>query len=74
MNPAQILEVVRDWPIQERLALAFGLWDQIVDGAPVPRPNQELKAELERRAAAYEADPTRVLTWNQVLAHVKRSR
>jgi putative addiction module component (TIGR02574 family) len=32
----------------------------------------ELKAELERRVAALEADPSRVLTWDQVLAHLKR--
>ena len=39
-----------------------------------PEVTPELKAELERRVAAHEADPGRVLTWDQVVAHVKRPR
>jgi putative addiction module component (TIGR02574 family) len=74
MNPADILEAVCDWPVEERLALAFDLWDQIVDGTRGLQPNPEVKAELERRVAAHEGDPSRVLTWDQVVAHVKRRR
>ena len=72
MTPTATLEAAREWSIEDRLELAFGLWDQIIDDGWQPEASPELKAELERRVAAHEADPSRVLTWDQVLAHLKR--
>lgn len=74
MNPAQLLELVRDLPLENQLELAFGLWDQVVDGGWRPTPSPELAAELERRLAAHDADPGRALTCEQVVAHVRRPR
>jgi putative addiction module component (TIGR02574 family) len=74
MNPTATLETVRDWPLEEQLELAFGLWDQIVDSGWQPNPSPELAAELERRLAAHTADPSRALTWEQVVAHARRPR
>lgn len=74
MNPTATLEAAREWSLEDRLELAFGLWEQIVDGGWQPEATPELKAELERRVAAHETDPSRVLTWDQVVAHVKRPR
>ncbi len=42
-------------------------------GAPVEL-DDALRAELNRRVAAHDADPTRVLTWDQVEASVRRTR
>jgi len=39
-----------------------------------PELTDELKAELDRRLAAYEANPDSGLSWEQVVAHVKRRR
>ncbi|VTU01881.1 : Unstab_antitox [Gemmataceae bacterium] len=36
--------------------------------------SDELKAELDRRDAAYEANPNRVYTWDEVVACVKRKK
>ena len=47
---------------------------KFVDNGWRPELTEELKAELDRRVTAHEADPTRALTWEQVLAHVRRPR
>ncbi|MBO0697413.1 MAG: addiction module protein [Zavarzinella sp.] len=71
MSATTTLEAVRNWPLEEQLELVFGLWDQIVDRGWRPTPSPELAAELERRLAAHDADPSRALSWEQVVAHVR---
>ena len=74
MSRESTLEEVRSWPIGEQLDLVFELWDRIIDNGWTPQPSEQLEAELRCRLAAHEADPTRVLTWEQVVAHIRRSR
>ena len=74
MNPTATLESVSGWPVEDQLDLVFRLWDRITASDWRPRPSPELLAELDRRLAAYEADPGRGLTWEQVVAHVRRPR
>jgi putative addiction module component (TIGR02574 family) len=72
INPAQTLQAVREWPVDDKLELVFGVWDQLIDDGWRPQPNDELAAELDRRIAAHEANPTDVRTWEQVLERVRR--
>lgn len=74
MDPTTTLQAVQAWPLEDQLELVFRLWDQLVDGGWQPELTEDLKAELDRRLAAYEADPTNVLTWEQVVARVRRPR
>jgi putative addiction module component (TIGR02574 family) len=68
------LQTVRQWPMADQLELVQRLWDQIAEAGWQPELTDEQKAELDRRLAAYEADPTNVLTWDEVLAHLRRPR
>ena len=72
INPTQTLENVRQWPIEHRLELVFGLWDQIVEDGWKPELTDEMKDELDRRLAKHEADPDNVRTWEQILARVRK--
>jgi putative addiction module component (TIGR02574 family) len=74
VNPTATLETIRTWPVADQLDLVFQLWDRIIDAGWQPTPTPELLAELDRRLAAHEANPGRVLTWEQVVAHVRRAR
>lgn len=74
MNASATLDSVRGWPIEDRLELAFGLWDQISESECVLEPSAELAAELQARLARHDADPSRALSWEQVVAHVKRAK
>jgi putative addiction module component (TIGR02574 family) len=74
LDPTTTLKAVQGWPVEERLDFLFRAWDQLVDNGWQPEVTEELRAELDRRLAAHKADPSNVLTWEQVLAHVRRPR
>lgn len=74
MDPKATLQAVREWPVEDRLALLFLLWDDLLADGWQPEPTDELIAELDRRIAAHEADPTNVRTWEQVQERVRRLR
>jgi len=74
MDPTATLRAVQAWPLEDQLELVCRLWDQLVEAGWQPELTDELKDELDRRLAAYESDPTNVLTWEQVVARVKRPR
>ncbi len=72
MNPTTVLQAVQTWPVEDQFDLAFRLWDQLLERGWQPELTEELKAELDRRIASYEGDPTNVFTWEQVLERVRR--
>ena len=71
MDPETLLQVTRTWSNQDRLAFALRLWDDLVESGWQPEPDDELAAELDRRLDAHEANPTDVLTseevWERIL-------
>jgi putative addiction module component (TIGR02574 family) len=58
--------------ITERIDLIGDIWDSIIDEAPDDEItlSQAEKAELHRRVAAYRADPSRGIPWEQVRAEL----
>jgi putative addiction module component (TIGR02574 family) len=71
MDPAATLQAAREWPVEDRLEFVFRMWDQLVEDGWKPEPADDLIAELDRRMAAHEADPTNVRTWEQVVQRLK---
>jgi putative addiction module component (TIGR02574 family) len=67
VDPNTVLQAVQAWPREDQLEFVFRVWDQLVDGDWQPELTDELKAELDRRLAAYQANPANVLTWEQVV-------
>ena len=56
---------------EDRFALAQALWDSVndyLDGQPI---SPEIQAELERRVALADADPSRGVPWEAVRASAK---
>jgi putative addiction module component (TIGR02574 family) len=74
VDPTTALQAVQAWPVEDQLDFVFRLWDQLVEGGWQPELTDNLKAELDRRLAAYHADPTRVVTWEDVVARVRQQR
>jgi putative addiction module component (TIGR02574 family) len=74
MDPTITVRAVREWPVEDRLELVFRLWDQLVEDGWHPEPDEDLIAELDRRLAAHEADPTNVRTWEQVLQRLRKAQ
>ncbi len=74
MDATATLKTIQSWPAGEQLEFLFRAWDQFVDDNHSPELTDEVKAELHRRLQAHEADPSRVRTWQQMEAHVRRPR
>jgi putative addiction module component (TIGR02574 family) len=74
MDPTIVLQAVQAWPVEEQLDFLFRAWDQLIDSGWKPELTEELRAELECRLAAHQANPDNVFTWEQVVAHVRRPR
>jgi putative addiction module component (TIGR02574 family) len=72
MDPTTVLQAVQTWPVEDQLDFVFRVWDDLVESGWQPELTDDLKAELERRLASYQEDPNNVLTWEQVVARVRR--
>jgi len=70
MSTAATLEEIGTWNESDQLELVFEVWDRLLDKGWKPT----MTPELERRIAAYEANPEAVYTWDEVLAHIRRPR
>ena len=74
MDPTTTLEAVRKWSVEDRFSFVFDLRDQLIEDGWQPEPKEELVAELDRRLAAHEANPSKLRTWEQVLERVYGQR
>lgn len=72
MSAATPLEEVRSWSLDRRLEFVFQVWDDILDAGWQPTLTEELKAELDRRWADYQANPSDVRTWEQIETRLRR--
>jgi putative addiction module component (TIGR02574 family) len=73
MDYAAVLAAAKKLDIDERTLLAWELWygiEEEVRNAPL---TEELKRELDRRLAEYEAHPERAVPWEEVATESSRS-
>ncbi len=57
--------------VADRLALAQALWDSVHDSLDREPIDPAVRAELERRAALSDADPSRGTPWEVVRAEAR---
>ena len=74
MDPETLLQITRTWSNQARLEFAHRLWDDMIEAGWQPQPDDELAAELDRRLAAHEANPSDVMTSEEVWERLRRKR
>jgi putative addiction module component (TIGR02574 family) len=74
MDMTSVMQAVESWPSDEQIEFIQSVWDRIVEAGWQPPLTEELKAELNRRNAALDANPNDVVSWDDVVAHVSRPR
>jgi len=72
MSRQSVLKEALALPTDERLDLVMAIWDSIATGGTVPELSEEQKEELDRRAEAYRADPSRGIPADQVFDEIER--
>ena len=70
MNVARAIDELRSLSVDERLQVIHAIWDSLSETVTIPMSPQQ-EAELNRRLDAYEADPSDLLTWDQVLDRLR---
>ena len=59
----------KDLPVSERIQLVEDIWDSIAEETPVSlQLSAADRAELQRRIAAHQADPSSSIPWEAVRA------
>jgi len=77
MEYATILEAANSLSLEDRIRLVEAVWQSIEAEQDQAELTEEFKQELDRRMAAYEANPEKAVAWEvveaQALARWKRS-
>ena len=60
-------------PPEQRAELAHGLLLSLDDQPPGIYSDQELEAELNRRIAAHDADPSKAIPWRESIESLRLS-
>jgi putative addiction module component (TIGR02574 family) len=58
----------------DKIALALEIWDSLDEARPVQTLTPAESAELDRREAELDADPSKSLTWEQIRVSVESER
>jgi putative addiction module component (TIGR02574 family) len=74
MNVTTTLKETESWPLDDQIELAQRLWDRIVDAGWQPELTDDLKAELDRRLDALDANPESNISWEEIERHARRKR
>ena len=72
MDLKTVLSEVGTWPVEDRLQLVEEVWGGLHDEAYEPELTDDLKAKLDRRLAALDANPRNVTTWEEIQQYVRR--
>jgi len=62
MDLKAVLNEVRSWSVEDRLQLVEEIWQGLGEIGDAPELTEDLKAILDRRLAALDANPENVMT------------
>ena len=68
MNIAAALAEIKALSVDERLEIMDAIWESIAAEPVSLEIPEEHRVELERRIANHEADPTKVIPWEEAKA------
>ena len=71
MSVDAMMEAIGKLDTETRLELAWKIWDSIDASAIPSEPTAVQKADLTRRMAELDADPSIGITWEEVLRRVR---
>jgi len=65
---SDLLQQVSELTVEDQLALVEAIWDGIIRSGEALQPTTAQKAELDKLLAEHDANPSDVLTWEEVEA------
>ena len=71
MDVATAIRETSAWPIEDQLELVEELWDRIVRAGWQPEVDADLQAVLDERARELDVNPSRAVSWDQLVQSVR---
>lgn len=72
MNIAATIAGIKSLSVDERLEIIDAIWESIAAEPESLELTEAQAAELDRRMAIYQADPTRVVSWDELEARIQK--
>jgi len=73
MRPLPVTEIL-ELPVDERIRIVELIWDSIAAVPEAVPVSDELKVEIDRRLAEFEADPEAGSPWEEVRERILQGR
>lgn len=74
MSVATIIEQIEDLNPDEKADLVYQVWNQLVDSHWQPPLSPSHAEVIDRRLKSLDENPQATLTWDEIVAYVKRER
>ncbi len=74
MNVATLAKKIVALPVADRLQLFDSIWVSLSADGWQPTLSDEATEEIDRRLDELDADPAKVMTWEQVESYVRRAK
>jgi putative addiction module component (TIGR02574 family) len=73
MNVDQTISDLSTLPVGDRLRIVHAIWDTLPDDVDLS-PSAEQQAEIDRRLAAHDADPTTAISHDEMMRRIEKRR
>jgi putative addiction module component (TIGR02574 family) len=74
MDFSAALTEIASMSVEDRIRLVQAIWDSIAADQVHPDLTESQKKDLDRRMAELDANPSNVLTWEEIKARVRGQR
>ena len=74
MSVATILKLIEELNPDEKADLVYHVWNQLVDSGWQPPLSESHATVLDRLLAVLNANPSAVLSWDEIVAYARRER
>jgi putative addiction module component (TIGR02574 family) len=71
MDVTAALNQINELSLVDRIQLVQAIWDGIAAEQGCPELTPEQEQELDRRSAAYDANPEDVMSWEEIKASIQ---
>ncbi|WP_047814599.1 addiction module protein [Rhodopirellula islandica] len=73
MNVDQAISDLSTLPVGDRLRVVHAIWDTLPDDVDLS-PSAEQQAEIDRRLAAHDADPSTAISHDEMMRRIAKRR
>lgn len=73
MNVDQTISDLSTLPVGDRLRVVHAIWDTLPDDVDLS-PTAEQQAEIDRRLAAHDTDPSTAISHDEMMRRIEKRR